>query len=303
LNKRFLLSTVFCVLAGFSIPLCAEAQEKKEEVRFEFRLVNQENIEQEQEKIARMFKAHWGLRIAKYVGVAGACSYALYRLFSSPDVSDIIKEKDKGPTIGQKQYKHLVQLLVSPSLWKEPRKWFKVVGFKLVDWIAVTAVMGLGQRIWKKTSHNDDIVWYSKEKTRTYQLMSQLRYYGLKIRKAKDLTQENLEYHRVTLASICKKFVLQVEKLCGFMQYSLKQFEKRGALFETDDLLQIPHLTAITNDFVTMLQKRLPVSSQEPLAHLRKSYEDAQQFANDLERQIGRFAEIEFDIEQRLGGV
>jgi len=166
--------------------------------------------------------------------------------------------------------------------------------------VAYLAVVSLAKKLWGMSSHDDTITWYSKEKTRVYQQMSQLRYYAQKIRKEKDLEAVDLDYYRETLMSMCNAFVGQVEKLCGFMQYRLEQFEKRGAYLEPDECLQVSRLISVTNKFVGSLQKKLPKDLDEPLSGLKETYADAQQFTNDLERQIGRFAEIEFEIEDRL---
>ena len=324
----------FCVLAMFCVQaFCMDAPAVAEESS-SIMLVSQENIDQAQQQVDRTLKFHWFLRGAKVVGATGAIAFLIYYNFfrdsgeinlpegSKEKVAEASKDLKKVSSALVKKTQESVLSLetlngrlkkvegiidavedaIKPKTWKS---WFKKKISGYAEWGLFGGAVAVGQKIWGISSHDDDMKWFAREKTRVYQQIGLLRYYAQKVRKTKDDTIDSEQelYYKTSLVALCRNLVTAVEKLCGFMQYSLQQFQKRGAFLQQSEILQVPHLIATTNKLVASLQKKLPVGTKVSLDDLQDGYAQVTSFVTDLEKQISRFVQIEHDVEMRLGGV
>jgi len=293
-------------------------------------LVSQENIDRAQNDVARTMKFHWFLRGVKVVGGLGFVGflgyYYLFRNSGGVKLPEVSEEKGKEASevlkrISEKMQEKPLSLEGLDKRLKEvesvvgavkkavlpPRTWGKWFVKSLsgnIKWLAFGGVTMIGQKIWNISSHDDDMKWYAQQKTRVYQQIRLLRYYSQKLRKTKELTDSEQEiYYKTSLVAFCKSIVVQVEKLCGFMQYSLQQFENRGAFLKSNETLQVPYLIAATNKVVVFFQKKFPVGVEVSLSDLQDGYAQLISFVNDLEKHIEAFIEIEHNVEDRLGDV
>lgn len=300
----FLLSNIFFVFSIFSkneilIPIGCDTQERNKNSLCEVRFVNQEKIGANRLKISRVMKMHWFLRTVRFVGALGIVGYAAYSIFKKDAISGF--NGCMSDEISKKQYENLCKALRPPKLFSV--SWFKKTGKYICDLFAVGYVMNLSDYISKKFLHDDNIKWFSKDRTYITELICQVKAYSKKINESKVLSPEDFVYYRTTILGICRELVRHVEKIGGFMEYSLEQFKNRGALLKPDEILQVSHLVVVTNQLVKSVLEML---TEEKVGDAREKLKAlsgvVHQFVLDLEQQINRFSGIENAIEGRLLG-
>ncbi|MCK5633179.1 hypothetical protein KAH94_05485 [bacterium] len=267
--------------------------------------IDQKKVSIHRQKIEKMMQKHWAMRVAMPVALIGGCGFVAYwyLLRKSPEYKMI--EKQKVTNFSDKELLHEQHLVLNEvrKRWnkKHPSyfsfQFIKNCVTKVVKYYAFGRVITLCTSLYKKFFHEDSLVWFIQKKTRCPYLCQEIKCCFAKISSVETLTDKEKHYYKETLQGISRSFVVHIEEVVAFMEYELAQFEKRGAILANDERLQIPHLTTITNNFVTSMQTLKKDSS---LDDIKKSCNQALQFVVDLEQQIKRFGGIEHAIEWRL---
>ncbi len=297
--SRYNLAILLGILFMFGSIHCQDGAETND-----IPLISQENIQKHRVNIARTMKWHWFLRLGTQVGGFAVGSYWIYQTFFAPGLV-VVKTGSKRPSSVVSASKKEVNRLYAMLHKFSPRflswQWWKNAAFKFADHIVFASVLSIGERLLGRYFHDDDVIWFVKEKTRIVHLQQEIRGYAEKIKAITAMSDQECEYYSVMLVGLCRQLVQQVEKLAGFMEYQFEQFKNRGAILTDDEILQVPHLVATTDQFVRQMTALLPLrKDRSSKVDLKKPFELLLFFAVDLDLQIKRFTGLESGIEWRL---
>ena len=279
-----------------------------QENSFALEPVSQENVEKNHQSIARMMSLHWYTRMGMQVGTGLLAVYWLSRFFVGGNPGQEAIQANGGvsslPVPSNSDLIIRIAALekcVTPPGWFT-FKWWKNKALAVGDYVLWSSLYSLAKGgLVDRFYHDDTIEWFVKSRTRFESLGAEVKFYAQRCILSQDLSQEQMHYHRVTLVGICRSLVREVEQVAAFMEYEIEQFKNRGAVLANDELLQVPHLIASTNRFISDMKKlQLSATQSDTADQVKKLFGVAVQFVVDFEQQVKRFAGLENAIEWRL---
>lgn len=274
---------------------------------FEVPLLSSEKIAAQQQRIAKSLQLHGYIRLVSQIGGTAACVYVMYRtmvsFFGSNRPAVVVPTVPSvSAPISHEESKMLREALSKANPSWFTFQWWKNTTSYFVNSIACTAALSGLMSLTGRYAHEDTLEWFVKDSTKLKELTDELHAYHNKtlIKGVRDLTTQDLYFHRVTLAGMARSLVASAEAIVGFMEYRLAYFKNKQVILLPDEFLQPMRVVATLNAYVESLHKMLPVPATDSLEQVKAVCALLLQSATELQQMANRFQGIEYSIQWRL---